>query len=220
MTPQKIIMVKSRWNEAIDRMKKKFSEEPSAENAQWVEADQEEQGSDAEATVTQEVSEEPAGEEMAEPTQEEWRAALTQVVAERDENLEQVKRVQAEFINFRRRNEKTRSEGYDDGVREAAAAMLPTLDNLNRALTAAKQSGEAGALLEGVEMTYRQFFEAFIKLGVEEIPALGEPFDPEVHNAVMRAEGGEPGTVLEVFEKGYRVKGRVIRYAMVKVAAE
>lgn len=224
MTPQKIIMVKSRWNEAIDRMKKKFSEESTAENAQWAEAGAEDQECEVEVNDAQDVDqasdEQAEAEVMEEPTQEQWRAALTQAVVERDEHLEQVKRVQAEFINFRRRNEKTRSEGYDDGVREAAAVMLTTLDNLERALEAAKASGEEGALLEGVEMTYRQFEEGFKKLGVEEIPALGEPFDPEVHNAVMRAEEGEPGTVLEVFQKGYRVKGRVIRYAMVKVAAE
>ena len=98
--------------------------------------------------------------------------------------------------------------------------MLPTIDNLERALAAAEEQGESGAFIEGVKMTLRSMTEALGKLGLEEIPALGEMFDPDVHNAVMRAEEGEPGTVLEVYQKGYRVKNRVIRYAMVKVAAE
>lgn len=75
-------------------------------------------------------------------------------------------------------------------------------------------------MLDGVKMTLKLLMEAAGKLGLEEVPALGEKFDPELHNAVMRAEEGEPGTVLEVFEKGYRARGRIIRYAMVKVAVE
>ena len=69
-------------------------------------------------------------------------------------------------------------------------------------------------------MTLRQMLDAMGKLGLEEVPALGEKFDPDIHNAVMRVQEGEPGTVLEVFQKGYRVKDRMIRYAMVKIAAE
>ena len=94
------------------------------------------------------------------------------------------------------------------------------VDNLERAIAAADSS--ADALVSGVQMTLKQLLESMTKLGLEEVPALGEKFDPDIHNAVMRApEGeGEPGMVLEVFQKGYRVKGRMIRYAMVKIAAE
>ena len=98
--------------------------------------------------------------------------------------------------------------------------MLPTIDTLERALLSAEEHGEEGAFIEGVRMTLRGMMDALTKMGLEEIPALGEKFDPDVHNAVMRAEEGEPGTVLEVFQKGYRIKNRVIRYAMVKVSAE
>ena len=68
--------------------------------------------------------------------------------------------------------------------------------------------------------TQNQVVEALGRMGLEEVPALGEKFDPDIHNAVMKSAEGEPGTVLEVFEKGYRVKGRMIRYAMVKIAVE
>lgn len=155
-----------------------------------------------------------------EATIEEWQAALETAVAQRDDYLDKLQRTQADFQNFKRRNATARTDGYDDGQREAIAAMLPTIDNLERALAAAEEQGESGAFIDGVKMTLRSMNEALGKLGLEEIPALGEMFDPDVHNAVMRAEEGEPGTVLEVYQKGYRVKNRVIRYAMVKVAAE
>ena len=129
-------------------------------------------------------------------------------------------RVQADFQNFKRRNAQTRTDGYSDGVCETFASILPVIDNLERAIKAADEQDDQSPLSEGVKMVYRQLLDESGRQGLEEIPALGEVFDPEQHNAVMRAEEGEPGTVLEVFQKGYRVKDRIIRYAMVKVAAE
>ena len=166
------------------------------------------------------TAEEQAQEETCEVDAAQLQAALESAVAQRDDYLDKLQRTQADFQNFKRRNATARTDGFDDGQREAIAAMLPTIDNLERALTAAQEQGESGAFIEGVQMTLRSMTEALAKLGLEEIPALGEMFDPDVHNAVMRAEEGEPGTVLEVYQKGYRVKNRVIRYAMVKVAAE
>ena len=159
-------------------------------------------------------------EEAREATAEEWQAALETAVKQRDDYLDKLQRTQADFQNFKRRNATARTDGYDDGQRETIAVILPTIDNLERALAAAEEQGEEGAFIDGVKMTLRSMLDALNKMGLEEIPALGEKFDPDVHNAVMRAEEGEPGTVLEVFQKGYRVKNRVIRYAMVKVAAE
>ena len=174
------------------------------------------------AQAEPEVAEEQIHEEaeQQEASAAEWQAALETAVAQRDDYLDKLQRTQADFQNFKRRNATARTDGYDDGQREALAAMLPTIDNLERALAAAQEQGEEGAFIEGVKMTLRSMLDALAKMGLEEIPALGEMFDPDEHNAVMRAEEGEPGTVLEVFQKGYRVKNRVIRYAMVKVAAE
>ena len=102
-----------------------------------------------------------------------------------------------------------------------SGAALPTVDNLERAIAAAAGLPEEDPMLSGVKMTLKQMGEAMNRLGLEPVGEVGEHFDPDKHNAVMRAEGeGEPGTVLEVLQKGYRVKDRMLRYAMVKIEAE
>ena len=181
---------------------------------------------EAEDLVTEPEAAPQAEEEPREATAEEWQAALELAVKQRDELKDSLLRAQADFQNFKRRNQTARSDGYDDGVREAISAMLPAIDNLERAIEAAEKTdgGEAGAaaqaLAEGVRMTLTSLFDGLKRFGFEEVPALGEEFDPEKHNAVMREPGEEPGKILEVFQKGYRVKDRIIRYAMVKVSVE
>ena len=150
----------------------------------------------------------------------EWQAALELAVKQRDDYKDKLLRSQADFQNFKRRNQTARSDGYDDGVREAIAAMLPAIDNLERAIDAAEKHEGGEAMAEGVRMTLNSLMESLKRVGFEEGPALGEDFDPEKHNAVRREVGEEPGKVLEVFQKGYRVKDRIIRYAMVKVSVE
>ena len=169
-----------------------------------------------------EVSEAPAQEEEHVATADEWQAALELAVKQRDELKDSLLRAQADFQNFKRRNQTARSDGYEDGVREAIAAMLPAIDNLERAIDAAEKAEDeaAKALADGVKMTLNTLMESLKRFGFEEVPALGEEFDPEKHNAVMREAGEEPGKVLEVFQKGYKVKDKIIRYAMVKVAVE
>ena len=172
------------------------------------------------AMDAQVVSEAGQEEEAAEASVAEWQAALELAVKQRDELKDQLLRAQADFQNFRRRNQTARSDGYEDGVREVIAAMLPAIDNLERAIDAAEKHEGGEAMVEGVKMTLATLMESLKRFGFEEVPALGETFDPEKHNAVMREVGEEPGKVLEVFQKGYRVKDRIIRYAMVKVAVE
>ena len=152
-----------------------------------------------------------------EPTQKEWAKALTDTVRERDDYKDRYLRVQAEFQNYKRRTALTRSEAYEDGVRETISALLPSIDNLELALKHAETAQDSAALSQGVSMTLKLMTEALGKLGLEEVPALGEEFDPEKHNAVMREPGGEEGRICEVFQKGYKVHDRMIRYAMVKV---
>ena len=160
------------------------------------------------------------GAEQAEATVEQWQAALETAVAQRDEYLDSLRRTQADFQNFKRRNQTARSDGYADGVCEALTALLPAIDNLERALDAADTAGVSDGLTEGVKMTLSTMLDGLKRFGFEEVPALGETFDPEKHNAVMREAGDEPGKILEVFQKGYKVKDKIIRYAMVKVCAE
>ena len=138
---------------------------------------------------------------------------------QRDEYLNMAKRVQAEFDHYRKRNATLRTDAEDEGVRQSVLALLPTLDNLERALSAAE---EDSPLKAGVEMTLQGMKDALAKLGMENVPCeKGQTFDPEMHNAVMTCEADETvqaGCVAEVFQSGYIVRGKVIRYAMVKVA--
>ncbi len=147
-------------------------------------------------------------------------AALTAAAAKADEYLALAQRTQADFDNFRRRNESVRADAFAEGKRTVAKAMLAVLDNLERALAAPAAEGDA--LRTGVEMTHKQMLAAYEKLGVTVIDRLGEKFDPNLEDAVMQgsAEEGEPGTVCAVFQKGYLMGNQLLRPAMVKVVAE
>lgn len=175
---------------------------------------------DQQAAQTAEAEQAEQENQQPEATVEQWQAALETAVAQRDEYLDSLRRTQADFQNFKRRNQTARSDGYEDGVREALCAILPSIDNLERALDAADKAGVSDGLTEGVKMTLSTLMEGLKRFGFEEVPSLGEQFDPELHNAVMREAGDEPGKILEVFQKGYRVKDKIIRYAMVKVCAD
>lgn len=166
--------------------------------------------------------------EMEQPDQETQQSAdngekeaLAAALAKQEEYLNMAQRVQADFENFRRRNQNVRKEAFDDGARAFATTLLPVLDNLERAILAAEESPDE-SLRSGVEMVYRQLCEAFAKRGIETIDRLGEKFDPNLENAVMQGspDEGEPGTVCAVLQKGYRLEGMVLRHAMVKVVPE
>jgi len=146
---------------------------------------------------------------------------LAAAIAKQEEYLNMAQRVQADFENFRRRNQNVRKEAFDEGARAFAATLLPVIDNLERAIAASQNSADE-SLRSGVEMVYRQLCEAFEKRGITAIDRKGEKFDPNLENAVMQGapEDGEPGTVCEVFQKGYQMEGMVLRHAMVKVVPE
>ena len=169
---------------------------------------------------TQEPREEP---EVQAPEEEpEAREAvsdeLAKVSAERDEYLELVQRQKAEFANYRRRTEGIRKDAYEEGRRDTIEALLPVVDNLERALSA---SQEESPLSEGVKMVLRNMMDTLGHMGVETIDPQGVPFDAQLMNAVLQGteEEGEPGTVCQVLQKGYKLGERVIRHAMVKVVA-
>ena len=126
-------------------------------------------------------------------------------------------RLAAEYENYRRRTAKEKESIWSDAKGEAAAAFLPVYDNLERAL---KQETADEAYKKGVEMTMNQLKTVLEKLGITEIPALGQPFDPKVHNAVMHIENPELGenVVSDVFQAGFQLGEKVIRFAMVQVA--
>ncbi len=137
----------------------------------------------------------------------------TALAAEKDKFL----RLAAEYDNYRKRSIKERESIYNDGRADAITKFLPVYDNLSRAL---KQECADEAFYKGVEMTMAQLKEILEKTGVKEIPAVGETFNPEMHNAVMHAEDPDYGeaVVMEEFEKGFMLGDKVIRFSMVKVA--
>ena len=147
--------------------------------------------------------------------------ALDEANAKANEYLALAQRVQADFENFRRRNESVRTDAYADGRKDTAALMLPVLDNLERAVGAAAGSADE-ALRNGVEMVLKQMTDVYGKLDVKPIDRLGEKFDPNLENAILpgTAEDGEPGTVCQVLQKGYMIGDKVLRHAMVKVVPD
>ena len=125
-------------------------------------------------------------------------------------------RLAAEYDNFRKRTAKERENLFADVYADALAVFLPVIDNLERAA----QYSDGESVTKGVAMTLKSIGESLEKLGVTEIEALGKPFDPALHNAVLHVEDDSVGenVVVEVLQKGYRKGERVLRYAMVKVA--
>ena len=135
------------------------------------------------------------------------------------ESEEHYKRLQADFMNFRRRNEKEREDLSSVILQGLIKDLLPIIDNFERAL--AVEEAKGSPLHDGISMVYNQLITSLQKNGLEEIKAVGEKFDPNFHQAVMRVEDPEKedNTVEEVLQKGYMVQGRVIRPSMVKVVA-
>ena len=146
---------------------------------------------------------------------------LEEANAKTAEYLAMAQRVQADFENYRKRNESVRADAYAEGRKDVAAVMLPVLDNLERAVGAAADSSDE-ALKNGVELVLKQMADVYQKLDVTPIDRQGEKFDPNLENAVLQgtAEEGEPGTVCQVLQKGYRMGDKVLRHAMVKVVPE
>ncbi len=126
-------------------------------------------------------------------------------------------RRQAEFENYRRRVDREKSEFVQYASTEAVAAMLPIVDDFERAF---KQETSDREYQRGMELIYQHLLEALKKLGLEPITSVGQPFDPYMHQAIERieTEQAEDQTVLEEFQRGYNFKGRLLRPAMVRVA--
>jgi molecular chaperone GrpE len=147
--------------------------------------------------------------------------SIKKLEEEKNSYLELCQRTRAEFENYKKRNATLRADSLDGGVREAVTALLPVIDNLERALDVDAEHDSTKAVKEGVQMTVSQMLGVLESLGLEEIRAEGEVFDPNFHHAVMQGEADEDypeETIMEVFQKGYKLRGRIIRHSMVKVA--
>jgi molecular chaperone GrpE len=134
---------------------------------------------------------------------------------------EQMIRAQADVQNVRRRAERDVESAHKFALEKFSGELLPVIDNLERALQAAKDANESGeAIVEGVELTLKSFLAVLAKFKIEPVDPHGEPFDPELHQAMSMVESpdAEPNTVLTVVQKGYTLNGRLLRAAMVMVA--
>ena len=164
---------------------------------------------------TEEVKETPVEEtvETAEeqvPEVDPWEEKYN---AEHDSYL----RLAADYDNFRKRTIKEKEQSYGNGKADAVEKLLPVYDNLERALN---QPTEDAAYKKGVEMTMNQLVSIFIGLGVEIFGNVGDAFDPNIHNAVMHTEDEsvEENTITQVFQKGFKLGEKIVRFAMVQVA--
>ncbi|CEG23010.1 Protein GrpE [Planococcus massiliensis] len=157
----------------------------------------------------------PAEETAEAPEVDEVAALKAELEAEQNKYL----RLLADYDNFKRRSQKERQDAEKFRSQSLLADLLPVMDNFDRALSVETKSEESASLLKGMEMVQKSLLEAVKREGLEEIKALGEPFDPNFHQAVMQEkdETAEPGVVLMELQKGYTLKGRVLRPAMVKV---
>ena len=175
----------------------------------------------AENIPESETSPEAPVEEAKAEEEDPVQKALDEANAKTAEYLQLAQRVQADFENFRRRNESVRADAYADGRKDVAAAMLPVLDNLERAVEAAAGSQDE-ALKNGVEMVLKQMTDAYEKLGVKPIDRMGEKFDPNLENAILQGteDAGAPGTVCQVLRKGYMIGDKAARHAMEKAGTD
>ena len=185
-------------------MSKKLHEEQEEK-----ELETNETAEDAEET-TEEVPE-----ETAEASAEDRIAALE---AELKNGKDKYMRLFAEFDNFRKRTAKEKTEAYGDSAAKTIAEILPALDNFDRALDTPCSDEN---FKKGIEMIFTQITDILGKLGVTEIEALGQPFNPNLHNAIkqVESEDGESDVICEVFQKGYKLGDRIIRHSMVAVNA-
>ncbi len=206
-----------------EELKEDTSEEVVQEEAAEEAAAEEEASQEEEEAVESEESQEESEEEG---TSEEQKKSLfgkkkDKKKDKKDQKIEELtdrlQRTMAEFDNFRKRTEKEKASMYVIGAKEIIEKILPVVDNFERGLGTAQ---EGDAFAEGMQMIYKQMMTTLEELGVKTIEAVGQPFDPNLHNAVMHVDDPEQGEniIVEEFQKGYTYKDFVVRHSMVKVA--
>jgi molecular chaperone GrpE len=201
----------------MDKKHEKTAEKP-AEDVKKEPIPQAEEKKPETAAPEAEKKAETAPEEKKEPSElETVKQELEKTKADLAKEHDNYLRLAAEYDNFRKRSQKERDNLYTDIRAETAGKFLPVFDNLERALA---QTTTDDAYKKGVEMTMNQLVDVMEKLGVKSFGEVGDPFDPALHNAVMHLEDKDLGenVVAEVFQKGFTVGDKVIRFAMVKVA--
>ena len=201
--------------EAVEEAKKSAAETESAE---------------AEAEETEETSEEAGSEEAGSEEAKEdaekktGKKLFSKKKDKKDEKIEELTdkltRQMAEFDNFRKRTEKEKSQMYEIGAKDIIEKILPVVDNFERGLDAVKEEEKEDPFVQGMEKVYKHLLTTLEGIEVKPIEAVGQPFDPNFHNAVMHVEDENFGEniVAEEFQKGYTYRDSVVRHSMVKVA--
>ena len=221
--------IKTAAEEETEEVLKEPAEETEAQEPEDI---QEEAGEDSPEVEPEETDDEVSSEETKEaeeepeeePEDSKKPRKFGRKKDKRDEQIaelqDKVTRQMAEFDNFRKRSEKEKAAMYSMGARDVLEKMLEVLDNFERGFDAVEEDDQDDAFVQGMQMVYKQMLEALEKLGVKPIEAVGQPFDPNYHNAVMHEDNEEAGEneVVAEFQKGYMYKGSVLRCSMVKVA--
>lgn len=196
--------------EAVEEAKKSAAETESEE---------------AEAEETEETSEEAGSGDAKEDTEKKTGKKLFgKKKDKKDEKIEELTdkltRQMAEFDNFRKRTEKEKSQMYEIGAKDIIEKILPVVDNFERGLDAVKEEEKEDPFVQGMEKVYKHLLTTLEGIEVKPIEAVGQPFDPNFHNAVMHVEDENFGEniVAEEFQKGYTYRDSVVRHSMVKVA--
>ncbi len=202
-------------------------EETASETAEAETSTEENASENAEAETVEtdnaDVDSEAEAEGAGEPTKE--KAKLFKKKKDpKDEKIEELSdkllRQMAEFDNFRKRTEKEKSAMYEIGAKDIVEKLLPVVDNFERGFTTVAEEDKEDAFVTGMEMVYKQLMTMLESVGVKPIEAVGQEFNPDLHNAVMHVEDETVGEniIVEEFQKGYTYRDSVVRYSMVKVA--
>lgn len=194
-------------------------EQTTAEETEQAEADAENAG---ETAGEEETSEEISKESKREKKKREKADKKQDALKEKIEELEdRVKRQMAEFDNFRKRSEKEKTMMFETGARSVIEKILPVVDNFERGLASVPEEEKANGFAQGMEMIYKQLMTELEKMEVKPIPAVGEEFNPDFHNAVMQVESEEyeSGVIAQELQKGYTYRDSVVRHSMVAVVS-
>ena len=201
-----------------DEKKEEIMEEKEEEIIEEVDAAQEE--AEMEACEASEEAEEKEDKKLQKKKAkaEKKQDALKEKVEELEDK---VKRQMAEFDNFRKRSEKEKNAMFETGAKSVIEKILPVVDNFERGLATIPEEEKGSPFAEGMEMIYRQLIGELEKMEVKPIPAVGEEFDPALHNAVMQVESDEyeSGVIAQELQKGYTYRDSVVRHSMVAVVS-
>ncbi len=205
-------------NSEVEESMEQAADAVGAEKAESRSRQESERGAEAENGARSNIS---AG-ESADSAAPALESEPSRTRAELEQTRDQLLRLRADFENFRRRAQRERDEAYQFGHENLARDLLPILDDFERALEHARrpEGPDVSALAEGVELVLREILAIFSKHGVDEIQALGKGFDPAVHEALAQTEasGVEPNTIVQVAQKGYQLRERLLRPARVIIA--